>query len=460
MNFDTLPQDINFSLGLNLDYDDLLIFCSLAKKYSVFCATGSFWKAKAIHDFHIDLPDLEELIAEIIAAGDYSLPEKETYIRLAGEHDIPILGAEKYGDVNELTFIVANKLDESKLFYFFQISKFTYIFIHLGNLNRVDLLNKFLQLYPQLQEPILNNFMIGAAESGNVTLVTQLLELGANYYAAAVYRAASSGHIKIIHLLIDKLGVDFNHAMYTAAFNGHINIVYYMLAYGANNFDECLDAAVAHKYYNIINLMLLSGATDYDEALSTAAYHGYRDIIALLIQKGIKDYDKALYRAAQGGFRDIVLDMINHGATDVNYGLIGAALGGHLDIIKELMKRGATNFYDALIEAIVEPEDKNLDIIKFLAEQVPDQQISHDFLFVVAGAGNKLILEYFFPYVKAQNYNSYALQAARFGNREGVKFFVEKGANNIDELVIAANKYPRILSYLNMITKLLICNHL
>lgn len=457
MNFTQLPEDINLLIGLFLDYDDLLEFCRISKIYSSLCKNPYFWKIKTMNDFHVDSILFEELNDESLAMGFKPLPEKEVYIRLAGEHNIPIVGAERYRNPTILTQVAANKLrtkkDQEKLFYFFNISKATYSLTSLGTQNRLDLLDRFVELYPQLRKEILENFLLGAAKAGNGEIVQWLLDQGINNYNSALNWAASGGNLQVINLLIDKPDVDKNMAMVSAIIDNHLNIVHYLLAYGADNYNDFLTVAVDSGNRLIMKLMLLLGANDYTEALGGAANHGYRDMIIELINHGAHSFNWALYQAALGGHLDIVQDMIRRGADDLNEGLLGAALGGHFNIVQELAQQGANNFTQVLLETLSEGNNINLDIIKFLAVRTDLKTISDQVLLSISENGNETMWNYFSSYAKPEDYNRYAIEAARYGNRSMVKLLIELGADNIEELIEAAKYNYDVFSYLNMILK-------
>ena len=140
MHWELVQQDIDYHIGIKLQYNDLMNLCEVNKRFGQLGNNIWFWKLKAMRDFAITSDNFEELNQETInfpTPGSAKIAEHETYIRLAGEHLMPIPGAERYGDILDLTTrAVINDEDLSLIRYFFEIKR-SYRFLPiLGKRNR------------------------------------------------------------------------------------------------------------------------------------------------------------------------------------------------------------------------------------------------------------------------------------------------------------------------------------
>lgn len=184
-----------------------------------------------------------------------------------------------------------------------------------------------------------NDFMCQAAKYNRLTIIHDLVALGATNFNGALRRAAKRGHFDIVKYCLDHGATDVNHGLTSAAIGGHREIVIYFL-----------DA----------------GATYWDEALSNAAGRGHSDLVKFLLSQwnyGIHALDWALQSAALSGYLDLVKYMISQGASDLDSALIWAATGGQLNVIRYLVDRGATTIDRALTAASYK---QHLDVIEYL----------------------------------------------------------------------------------------------
>lgn len=87
MDISQLPDEISYSLAINADYFDLPSLFSLSKVFSNLKTNPLFWQWRAQNNFGISEKEFSLI--------DWELrnPE-ESYIRVSGEHGIPIPGAE------------------------------------------------------------------------------------------------------------------------------------------------------------------------------------------------------------------------------------------------------------------------------------------------------------------------------------------------------------------------------
>ena len=71
----------------------------------------------------------------------------------------------------------------------------------------------------------INQSMCLAAKYGNLEIVDQMLDKGANEYNYAMKRAAENGHIEIVDKMIALGTYNYDWSMIYAAKNGHLEIV-------------------------------------------------------------------------------------------------------------------------------------------------------------------------------------------------------------------------------------------
>jgi hypothetical protein len=134
--------------------------------------------------------------------------------------------------------------------------------------------------------------LIDAAEEGDLDLVMELLEAGADIHEdddGALRVAVQEGHLDVIELLLDS-GADI-HAeddliLIYAVQEGHLDVIKLLLDRGANvhaRDGEVFILAAREGYPEIVELFLDYGANgNNDEALAEAANYGNLEVVELL----------------------------------------------------------------------------------------------------------------------------------------------------------------------------------
>jgi ankyrin repeat protein len=216
-----------------------------------------------------------------------------------------------------------------------------------------------------------------AAKGGNKSIITQLLEKGADVNAATrdgwtpLYEASRNGHVDVAKLLLEK-GADVNAAtrdgwtpLNRASSNGHVDVAKLLLEKGAdvNAADgdgwTPLNEASSNGHVDVAKLLLEKGA-DVNAAtrdgwtpLNRASSNGHVDVAKLLLEKGA-DVNAAdgdgwtpLYEALRNRHVDVAKLLLEKGA-DVNAAtrdgwtpLYVASSNGHVDVAKLLLEKGA-----------------------------------------------------------------------------------------------------------------------
>lgn len=111
----------------------------------------------------------------------------------------------------------------------------------------------------------IDQIMVDAAVSGDIDLVTQMLNRGALEIDIALDETAHWGHENIARLLSERGATDFDTPMISAAQAGHENIVKLMLDKGAEEFIKAMQEAAINRHKNIVSLILTQKGDDIDE---------------------------------------------------------------------------------------------------------------------------------------------------------------------------------------------------
>lgn len=217
------------------------------------------------------------------------------------------------------------------------------------------------------------NSLITACAGGQVVIVKQLINAGANIIATdgeeltALVAASFLGHVEVVELLLDKgaqtdvaLG-DGSTALHFAVHSNHIEIVRLLLNKHAdinatnNDGQTALIWAIANSHMEIFKLLFDKGAdiniadNDGGTALLYAIIKGHVDVARLLLDEGaninIADNDARtpLIWASAAGFIEIVRLLLDKGV-DIEASdnknrtpLFYAVSKGHVDVVKLLL---------------------------------------------------------------------------------------------------------------------------
>jgi ankyrin repeat protein len=217
--------------------------------------------------------------------------------------------------------------------------------------------------------------MIGAAKKGNVKLIEELLEKGANVNAAnmngwtALMMASKNGHTEAVKLLLEKgakvnaVEKDGRRALLFASKSGHIEVVKLLLEKGAkvNAIDHdgytALMMASRNGHTETAKFLLEVGASvnaDNGRTLMWALQNEYIDVVKLLLEKGANANAvdvigwTALMRASYIGRADVVKLLLEKGANvnatseeDGYTALMFASSQGYTEIVKLLQEKSA-----------------------------------------------------------------------------------------------------------------------
>lgn len=202
--FYDLPFEVYYNIGLELSYKELILNCTISKKFAELCRNGLFWKLKSIHDFKISEDDYNTYLRQ---TGS----DRETYVYIAGIRNVPIDGAERYGTI-KILIKNALKVHDYDLFWkFFKMHPDEKVFIDVGTTDiktSKELIDRAAKAYPRLSREIINNAFMGAAWVGNIELMSHLMSLGAYDLRQAMGYAARGGHIEALEMLFPKIKAD------------------------------------------------------------------------------------------------------------------------------------------------------------------------------------------------------------------------------------------------------------
>ncbi|KAJ7586335.1 hypothetical protein C8J56DRAFT_1051710 [Mycena floridula] len=217
---------------------------------------------------------------------------------------------------------------------------------------------------PQSQK--LTAHMIHAASDGNLALLKEIVEWGANLnasdmtdsgYSTALSNAAQAGHLETVKFILDK-GVDVDLkdgrqgcALAAAAYSGKIEVAEYLLNRAANpNAHNNILGRAAIGGIEAVELLIDKGVNlqvQGQSALEAASITGNLNIAKLLIEKGVTPQDgpgNILQAACWWGHLEIVKLLIKNGV-DVN------ALGGnHGSALLAAIQRRESEVVEFLIE--------------------------------------------------------------------------------------------------------------
>lgn len=344
-----LPAELVYRLSGNLEYIDIQSFNIVSQYYNNLFGDLQFWESKIFQDFNIGGEEYKEIVQETKSS-------KKAYMRIAANHNIPFIGAEKYGNIYELSRQAAWGNNLSLIKYFYQRNKNSQVLFILGKRNKRDWL---CQISPQYERssPILE----GALAGGHWELAQSLIDkFGEKILKGSdLSLAIESGNIEIVKSVLTLLHNNYSQLIK----NGDITKADKQSCLRQDMLSG-LSKAVKHGYYDIIEILLQLGAEGLANTIYQAAKNGDMHMIQYIISQSIDiDWNGGLEGAAYGGFRNIIDFMIDKGATNIDKGIDSAALGGHMDIIKYLVTLGGNISPKTLTSAI---RGEHLQIIEYL----------------------------------------------------------------------------------------------
>lgn len=353
-----LPPDLYYLLAIYLDYDSVRKYCQIFRKFSPVCRDPNFWRDKAIYDIGMDDQDWKEVVKE---TGD----AQEAYVRLAAENNIPFWGAEKYGNIDNLTEAAAKFDNLPLLQYFYSISQNPKALDILASRNKVDFIR---QLFPENNETNNVNIFQGALSGGFLQLANQYIPQ--NISEDTLPQAVTSGKLEVVNFTINLIKKQIDQQVEDGSID-KIEEDDLFISY----LDNGLEKAVEHNYSDIIDLLINRGAKDLELAIFAAAINGDKKMITKLISQINSDDEYwflGLTGAARGGHKELIDYFIGLGANNYNHGMAQAAAGGQLNIIDYMISKGANKFDEALDYAI---RFDRLTSTKYLLSKLPDAVI-------------------------------------------------------------------------------------
>lgn len=245
--------------------------------------------------------------------------------------------------------------------------------------------------YNETPEDIKNTYKVclyQACCSGNFDLVKQIIDtiireniliLSDEIMYTMLQNAVSSGNVKIVSLIIEHGVADCLYTLHSACRGGHYDIVKLFFekyedsivsnGHFKSNINDYLSSACYGNNIDIINLMISKGATDWDKGLIGACEGGCEDIVVLMLEKGATMLNHGLFfmlrenvynhnsnfynlenitNTYDGTYIRIVKCLIKHGASEFNLCLKYACYCGDVEFAKKLILQGATNWNEGL----------------------------------------------------------------------------------------------------------------
>lgn len=406
-----MNYDIWYNIGIHLDYISVINLFQINLRLNEICRSNHFWSLKVKNDFDTKEKEFSETITEVGKA-------KEAYIFWAGINGVPIPGAEKYGNLDNLLDKVTKTNNNKLIEYFGRLDQSPLMLENLGKNNNQEMIFK---LYNSLY---IKYAMIGAMKGEHWDLVKKLAEENfTSLELRDIFRTAvGTGNITLFEYLSTKYYRNSDHdskLLYYACANNKTYMIIYLLGKGIRNFDDGLAGAAKAGNYDLINTMLGLGATNVN---------------------------RAMICAAQGGHLDVVLDMVTRGATHRNDLLQAAVTIGNLSIAQKAIDLGAKNYSDALLDAV---DNDQLEMVEFL---LPKITVDNETIKMAARRGNSRIFNMVKHNINSAYYQDILQSAIGGGNLLIVRELIRLGANPLDpELMDMATDYHQLNSILELV---------
>jgi ankyrin repeat protein len=159
-----------------------------------------------------------------------------------------------------------------KEYYLFSVKQKESYYNNMNENKKLDKAIKFgdLDFYKYLVEEkgakIGDDAVEKAAETGNLELVTYLVEKGAKIGDDAVEKAAGIRKLDVVKYLVEKGAKIGDDAVEYAAKTGNLELVEYLVKNGAKIGDDAVSGAVRNRKSNVVKYLVRIGAkiTDHD----------------------------------------------------------------------------------------------------------------------------------------------------------------------------------------------------
>lgn len=443
-----MNHDIFWMIALHLDYIFLGNLWAVNKNFYHISCSNYFWLRKCIHDLAITEEEYDSAISEV-GTG------QNTYLFWAGELNLPIPGAERYGNLYTLAVEASKVADDLVVEYFYRLSLCKDVWEILGLLDRRELITRLMSKYSYNRADNLYGVLMGGIRKNNLSLVTQLLtkdtapyiERDVEILLTHISTTGSVDMLKYINQIYNyRYQSKYNDLLCGACIQQNLPLIHYLLAAGVTNYNGGLSGAAISGNILLVKWMLKLGATAVNRALSYAATGGHIDIISELICRGATDFNSGLTNAAYGGHISVVQDMVARGATDINGALDYAVMGNQLEMIHYLINIGANNFSSALEQAII---FSTPPIVSFLLTKTTPS-ITY---FVKRSITNDLaIFNLLIDHIPSDMYQELLILAALYGKLSIFRQLIAKGANPLD---VSVMREAACSSQLNIILDLI-----
>ena len=286
--------------------------------------------------------------------------------------------------------------------------------------------------------------LIRASGVGNLETITGLskmfnvFSMSATYIAAET--AAENGKLDAVQLLLDTFNIShYNRCTLanSAAKNGHINIAFLLVP-----------NAPPRTLKNWASYLAIGGDTNkvlayikddkelIESAAEGAAEGGHIELTQLLITKRA-DHKKLLEFAVRSGNDELVDYILSLGDCNYSSVLIAAIKSNNQKLIDRFMHLHEDP--DDILSAAV--QSGNIDIVtKYLQPVSEDQDYIHESIGMAAEKGHCNVVDILAPYVE-RGYETALHGAADAGLLEDVKYYVSRGAKELNEVLEAAKEH-------------------
>lgn len=302
--------------------------------------------------------------------------------------------------------------------------EFGSILRYAGKGGNTDIINYIVRLYKKKYTNIhsmWNNCIIGACESGNLTifkLYTSRVRNISNCINECLHNAYKSDNVILVNYILGKYSI-YSHAYMTSAcLSGNLELV--------NRYINCIDYLLIDTWVEPLAAALLKGNVEVAKCIIERISNPLLiNDIHVLHNRFMKNacYSNnllAIELIMKWGTEHLGLTKLNTlNSLSLNNGLCGACYGGHIEIVKFMISKGATDYAAGLFAACTGDGDEDYackNVMKYV-EIIK--------LMVTYGASNfEMILKY----------------ACLCGNIELAQLAIENGAVDFERGLVTACK--------------------
>jgi len=193
----------------------------------------------------------------------------------------------------------------------------------------------------------------GAAETGDLNTLQQILPKIKTFESNLVNAAASEGNLHIVEFLFKHLKEenrltedDTNDALFGAAQGGHDKIINYAIKNGAKDFNQAQAHASKGGHLKLVKTFEKLGANNFEESFAKASTNGNVDLLEYLRLKLPEDTNlHTVFEKVTEDFDVNALEyLMDLGINDFEFLLIYSAENSNLKLINRAILNGAENF--------------------------------------------------------------------------------------------------------------------